>query len=355
MLVTQIVILGTILLVIPAVVGTVFVRMDSKQSGALWAWISGQMLLWAGFLVLSVPLILLQKSFTMVVNLYGLYMVLLMAIAIVIALFRKLIKKENIICGAKERGVLSKSSLITWIAFGVLLLLQMVLSVCLAYEEGDDAFYIAISTVTESSDTMYQTLPYTGLTTGLDARHGLAPFPIWIAFLARVSGMPAVSVAQIVLPVAVVLMTYAVYYLLARYLFAGQKKNIPFFMLLIALMFMFGGYSVYSAENFLLVRASQGKAVIANVIIPFLLYLLFVRMERLKRKERCGLLYWLLLAAVMAAGCLCSTLGTLLTCMVIGVIGLCTAVVYRRWTVLIPLGLCCAAPVMLALLYFGLR
>ena len=28
---------------------------------------------------------------------------------------------------------------------------------------------------------MYQKLPYTGMSTELDVRHGLAPFPIWIA------------------------------------------------------------------------------------------------------------------------------------------------------------------------------
>ena len=43
---------------------------------------------------------------------------------------------------------------------------------------------------------MYQKIPYTGMNTELDVRHGLAPFPIWIAWLARMTGISTVVVAK---------------------------------------------------------------------------------------------------------------------------------------------------------------
>ena len=202
---------------------------------------------------------------------------------------------------------------------------------------------------------MYQILPYSGLSTGLDARHGLAPFPIWIAYLARVAQMPAVSMAQLVVPVIIVGMAYGIFYLLAEYLFAENRKNIPLFMIFTEVLVLFGGYSNYSAENFLLVRATQGKAVIANVILPLLIWLLFVLMRHLQEEEKTGWAYWILLAVTMIAGCLCSTLGCLLTCMLLGVVGICIAVTYGRWKVLVPLALCCVVPMLFACAYFVLR
>ena len=65
-----------------------------------------------------------------------------------------------------------------WVLAGVLLLVQLVLAVLMVYGDGDDAYYVAISAAAEESGRMYQKIPYTGMHTELDVRHGLAPFPI---------------------------------------------------------------------------------------------------------------------------------------------------------------------------------
>lgn len=353
-MIIQIIILGILLLGIPVIVGTLFVKEEKGMHKLLFSWISGQVLLWAVFLLISVPLILKQQMFSDVKNLYNIAIGILMGAAVLLAVFRRR-KSTPSLSGHPSTEAVSKGRAALWIVFAVLLLLQLILGICLAYEEGDDAFYVAISTATESTEYMYRTLPYSGLTTQLDARHGLAPFPIWIAYLARMSGMVTVTVAQIAVPWVILLETYAIYYLLAKQLFRDKQGSIPFFMILVELMVMFGGYSLYSAENFLLVRASQGKAVIANIILPFLIYLFFLLAERLQEKKTFGIWRWVLLGATMMAGCLCSTLGTLLTVMLLGVIGFCMVICYRNWKILISLVACCVAPGGLALLYFVLR
>ncbi len=351
MLVIQILILSILLLAVPMLVGSLFTDSEKTNNGLIRYWISGQILLWAVFLLISVPLILKQKNFSLVQDLYNgsIFVFVLAAVLVnVVRLKRKKVARLE----ATPRKVWTKGQVFLWAVFGILLLLQLVLSVVLAYEEGDDAFYVAISTATAASDRMYQTLAYTGLATELDARHGLAPFPVWIAYLARMSGMIPVTVAQIAVPVVIILQTYAIYHLIAVQLFAENQKNVPLFLVLVEIMFLFGGYSVYSAENFLLVRATQGKAVIANVILPFLFYLMFLLAEKMQKKEGFGRWNWILLGATMLAGCLCSTLGILLTGMLIGVVGVCMAVVYRKWTVLLPLAFSCVIPGLLAVLYF---
>lgn len=346
MSVIQMILFSVVIFLIPAVAGMIFTG-ESRDSVRLpFVWVSGQILLWAGFQVISIPLILMEKSFSLVVFFFGIYTGIFFLLGLFVSAKRYPFEK-------KEKKA-DSGSIFLWTVFGALLILQLVLTVCMAYEEGDDAFYVAISSITESSDTMYCMLPYTGMTTGLDARHGLAPFPIWVAYLARLSGIPAVTVAQVALPVALILMAYAIYYLMAEQLFGEKKKNICLFMILTELLVLFGGYSVYSAENFLLVRASQGKAVIANIILPFLLYLMMVLLKKVQKHAQVKMRFWMLFAGTMISGCLCSTLATILTCMFVGIAGLCTAVSYRSWKVLFPMAACCVFPVAMALLYFVL-
>lgn len=361
----SIAVLCIILLLIPAMVGELL-RGVSKSAGELpFRWISGQILLWAGFQLICVPMILLEQNFSQLQRAFQLYTVLLLGVSFLVVLRRIWKRKRSGSSAACREASRPKSMQLpaprprSWyILWGIallLLLFQLLMIGFLAYEEGDDAFYVALSTITMDSDTMYRKLPYTGSATGLDARHGLAPFPMWIAYLAKTAGIPAATAAHIAAPIILVLIAYALYYLLGKKLLAERLQQLPFFFILAELMVLFGGYSVYSAENFLLVRTSQGKAVIANIILPFLLLLLLLLLEKLEKAEKIGFSHWLLLSMTMISGCLCSTLGSLLTCMLMGIVGICGAVCYRKWKLLLPMAICCVPPACYALLYFTIR
>ncbi len=352
MLVVQIAILAVMLMGIPFMVGSLFYNVDRDNSSYGFMWISGQMLLWAGFQMICVPMILLKKSFVTVQTCFNGYTIILVLLALLLYLVRKVKGKGKQGIGLK---VITKKEnkiyYILWGIFIILLVFQLVMACCMAYEEGDDAFYVAISTITLDSQDMYNKLPYTGGTTGLDVRHGLAPFPIWISYLAKLSGMPAVTLAQLALPMVLILMAYTIYYLLGKRLLIKHKKWLPLYMILVEWMVLFGGYSVYSAENFLLVRTAQGKAVLANIIIPFLFLLVFILLEKLQKEENARWQYWMLMVFVMISGCLCSTQGALLTCMLLGITGSCAAVCYRKWNILLWVGVSCLIPAGFAMAY----
>jgi hypothetical protein len=169
------------------------------------------------------------------------------------------------------------------------------------------------------------------------------------------SGMHAAMVAQVILAITILGMVYGIYYLIARRLCRENLKTLPFFMILVEFLTIFGGYSVYSVENFVLVRASQGKAVLAGIVLPFLFYLLMLLTDYIQENEKPGVMYWILILCTIMSGCLCSTLGTILTCMMLGMTGLCIALSYRKWRILIPMGCCCIVPAVMALLYFVIR
>lgn len=354
-MILQILILLLILLVLPVLVGSIFADVDRKNFQLPFRWVSGQLCLWAGFQLICVPMILLPKenSFFNMMLLYGVFTAAMLLFATGLWIRRRVkARAVNILHGFdRERDWIA---LLLWGLVLALLAVQLVLAVMLAYEEGDDAFYVAISSITAESGTMYEVLPYTGGSTGLDARHGLAPFPVWIAMLSRLSGLHSAAIAQTVLPVVLILMAYAIYYMIGRRLFGGGHRRLPLFLLFLELLVVFGGQSLYTAENFLLVRTAQGKAVLADIVIPFLFLLLLVLFEKAQQGEGTDGKDWLLLAMTMTAGCLCSTQGALLTCMLLAVAMACGAVCYRRWKLLPLTAACCVVPAGFALLYLFL-
>lgn len=351
MLAFQILILGIILLVIPVVAGSLFLGMDRRTTNLPFAWVSGQMLLWAGFQLITVPLVLKEEEFTKVVYLFSGYMILLVILALLRLLVRK--KKGVVVLRPVEEASEKpgKSCYILWALFWGVFIFQLVQAFRLAYADGDDAYYVAISTITEEADTMYRKLAYTGGATSLDVRYGLAPFPLWISFLARVSGMRTVSVAQVIVPPVLIAMAYAVFYLVGSRLYARNKERVPMFMIFVELLVLFGNYSIYTAERFLIERSRQGKAALCSLIIPLLIFLLLLLMEKIQDDKKVALGYWVIMLCSMIAACLCSTLGTLLVSMLVGITGLCAAISYRRWKILIPLAGCCIPCVIFALLY----
>lgn len=347
MLIFQTLFLGILLLVIPTLVGAIFAGVDKNVKKIPFQWITGQLLLWAGFQFFCVPLVLKERSFREMTIVFTVYMAVLLSFAVIVLIKRK--KKLRL--QTPEPSKNSKLYYILWAIFWAVLMFQLIQAVEMTYGDGDDAFYVAVSTSTVDSDTMYRKIPYTGKTTELDVRHGLAPFPIWIAYLAKITGVRAVSVAHIAVPLALIPMTYAIYYLLATKLFPRKKEAVPLFLILTELLVLFGDYSFYTVENFMLARSRQGKAALGSIIIPALILLLLILMEKLQAKHKVPIGYWMLLTAAMTAGCLCSSLGALLVCMLIGITGLCAAGCYRRWGILVPMALCCLPSVIYGGLY----
>lgn len=336
MIVVRLIWLAVLTLALPMWVGHCFAAVDKSHKNAVFLWISGQMLLWAGFQVICVPVILLEGHFRHVMIGYSVYLLVLLVLATVFW-FRN---PRGLRPVRQEKTAKSeKTEVLLWVIFAVLLLIQLVLAVVMVYGDGDDAYYVAISTAAQESGKMYQKIPYTGMNTELDVRHGLAPFPIWIAWLAQMTGISTVVVAKTLLPVVLISMTYGVFYLLgSRILFSGQ--SVPLFLICTEVLVMFGDYSFYTVENFMIARSRQGKAALGSILIPMIFFLLLWLFRRLQEEKKITVGFWMLLGAVMISCCLASTMGALLACMLMGVAGICGAVCYKRFRLLLPLAAC---------------
>ena len=77
----------------------------------------------------------------------------------------------------------------------------------------------------------------------------------------------------------------------------------------------------------------------------------FLELLKIQEEQKITVGFWVLLGSVMTACCLASTMGALLACMLVGTAGLCGAVSYRKWKLILPLIGCCIPCIVYAGMY----
>lgn len=259
--------------------------------------------------------------------------------------------KEVVIEVSKNKKI---ENVILWIMFGVIVLFQLIQAIRLTFPDGDDAYYVGTASFGVSIPQMYSRIPYTGATTQFDTRHCLAPFPYFIAFLSRMSGIEVGVIAHCILPVAFILFAYGIYYLIAKEL-CREAREVSLFMLVVSVLLMFGNYSVYSMETFLMTRIRQGKASLGGFAIPMGFYLLYMFVKKIEGKKQEKLVLALLLGCNGLVAALFTTMGNFIYPCMLTVGGLCICFGKKRWKSIFWIVLSCVPSVVMAALYFIIR
>lgn len=337
----QIIMLILLLGIIPLCVGLIPVNLIERQHRSFGVtYIAGFLTTLALFQLITVPIVVWHdRGFRLVVPLFSILTVLLGMIGVFMTwragkkepfsgsgemfpLFRFFFKKEDDDSrkeirnrGAKEEGLL-------WILVILLISFQMFMAFTLTSFDGDDAYYVVQSVLADETDTLYRVLPYTGLSTSLDLRHSLAVFPIWIAYIARMSGVHATIVAHSVLPLVLIPLTYWIYLEIGKKILKRELHRLPIFMIFIAVMQIFGNVSIYTGSTFFLTRTWQGKSLLGNVVLPAIIWLVLwiFDSDNYEKESRVGL--WALLVITNFVAALSSTASVFLVAMLIGVTGL---------------------------------
>lgn len=335
----------------------------------------GYILMWAVFQLIAVPIVLRAGKFRQVELIFEVAcLTFAIAGAFLFLLRLRAGLWESIALRGKEvlRGLKSRkgfAAMFLWAVFLGSLLFQMAQAYRLAYADGDDAYYIPISTAANLGGGMYAVDSYTGAPTTLDMRHGLAPFPIWVSFIAAKCGVNAAVAAHSLMPLVLIPVTYVLYLeigkLLCRDVVSGKGDKdkmqadrdvlLPVFMVFVSLLQIWGNYSIYPASTFLLTRTRQGKAALGNVILPFLLLFLYKMAEEVKEQGRTGMRNVLWMAAAMTAGCLCSTMAGFLCGMLVMMTVLLLFILYRKPRIVWQGLLSCVPGIVYSLLYLWMR
>ena len=232
--------------------------------------------------------------------------------------------------------------LFVWLPAALVMIFQIVMYIRMESFDGDDAYYVVQSLLTGETDTLYRIKPYTGLSTGMDLRHALASIPVWIAYLARVSGIHSTIIAHSVIGILLIPVVYCIYYNCARMFFGKDYKRIGAFMLFISLMYLFGNVSIYTRETFMLTRTWQGKSMLANIVfgaIVWLMTAIFKAGEEEEERQTLG--YWIVLFMLSIVAAMCSTAGVFLVALAIAAYGITLAVFYKDAQIALRLMITC--------------
>lgn len=328
--------------------------------------------------LITVPCILLVKydSFLVMVKLFTAVLAAAVALGIGVGVWSY--KKGDSAIGIPgfRLGAMGWEERAGWLVFFALIFWQLYKAFTLASFDGDDAEYVAQSLVTWQSNTMYLIKPYTGGTTSLDIRHSLAVLPIWVAYIGRMSGVHTTILNHSILPFVWIPLTYIVFYEIGSHLFKDKKEHLPFFMIIMALVQIFGNVSIFTNETFFLTRTWQGKAVAASFVIPVTIWLLLwifdgkedgekgkgINRARgngkrtaggMQRGQTAGL-WALLVLANMAAG-VCTSMVCFLNVVLIGAAAFWLMIAERKFSVLVKAGLACIPNGIYMLLYLFLH
>ena len=323
------------LFVIPMIIGVIpaFV-LERRQKTLSTIYLSGWLIMGAVFQLIAVPFVMYKKSLTDLIFTYSAIIGIFVIGGLLFYIFGILHDGADEFFSFPDLNALKKDG-IYWGLYIVLLVFQMVMSVCMMSPDGDDAYYVVHAVIADQKDTMYLQNAYTGWHGALDARHVLAPFSMFYAMLARNSGISATIVAHTIIPPVLILITYLIYYKIGRQLFRKKKDLVPVFMVLISLIQLFGNTSVYTNETFFLTRTWQGKSILANIALPGALYVLFMISRKTEKKiiEHNSVVagWFVMLFLTNLVGALASSLGLLLLSVLEGVCGILIAIRNKRF------------------------
>ena len=345
----------------------------------------GYLLMFALLEIVGIPVMLLSvyHGYSRMVVLYAVLQVLGAGAGYGLWIYRK--KKEQCRFGAvKEMNRFAwlqrepydnREGRILLVLFLLLVGFQLYMAFTRASFDGDDAYYVVQALTAQQTDTLYRIDPNRGVSMPLDARHALALFPIWEAFVGTMCGIHATIMAHSVAPLLLIPLTYLIYYEIGRELFWNNKRLLPMFLTLMALWQMFGNVSIYTTETFFLTRTWQGKSFAGNFIIPagFWIFLCLFRendcgtlqkmdsdiedaAEAKSRKIRSGNRggLWMMLTLLNLAAGASSSLAVLLSCALTMGLGVLLTIRSRRFRNLICAGLSCALGGAYVLLYMML-
>lgn len=253
------------------------------------------------------------------------------------------------VCTAAFGKWLLHAAGIEWLLFFILLAFQLYKAVAYASFDGDDAYYVVESLIAQEADVMYRILPLTGGSTGLDVRHAMAVFPMWVAFVSTRAGMHATIVSHVLMPLVLIPLAYLLYYEIGRNIM--RRENLPVFMIIMAFFQMFGNVSIYTNETFFLTRTWQGKAVAGALVIPALFWVFLLLYDKGVRKERAEAGLWILLVGINMTAGVCSSIAVFLVCILIAAAAFCLAVVERDWKILFKVGAACVPNVIYMAVY----
>lgn len=297
------------MLILPTLGGIPICALIKKRYTLSSAFMLGLLSEFAFCQLIFVPLVLIRLSFVSSANVLLIFIITMAFLGA--RLYWTYIRKGRETLPPKEPESRDIADIIFFI--GMLALIAFILynTVVLQHTDDDDSRFVVNAVDMMRTNKLFLTDPATGA--GLDywkgelAKDVTSPWAIYPACIARWTGVRVVAVFHSLIPVQVVTLASFVYYALAERLFPGERMNKSMFVIFVWMVNLYGYYSLYCGETFLMTRGWQGKSIVAGVGIPAMIMLfLDVYQDQTQRSS------YVLLILLNLAMCLLSGMGIMI-------------------------------------------
>lgn len=328
-------------LLIPTLIGYLFTRylkVDNKDNIAL-NFTMGFIIVLGVFQPVILVAIYLKISLTLLT-------IVTKTIWIVLSVVSLFLNWKRVIQSIKKVPLICKSFNIFMVAAILLIIVQAYVYVGYEHVDDDDAFFVATASTAIANDNLYIQSPYSGADyKSLPTRYILSPFSIYYAVMSNLTDIHPSVYAHLFLPIILLIFVYLTYYLWGKEWFSNSE-SLGIFIILISFMNIFGNYSEFTTQSFLLFRLWQGKAFLAAGIIPYVLYLCY----KIRKEDKARVLWITLLLSTSAASHV-SSMGIFLAPIVIGVFAVVDSIVRRRVNKLPAFFICCLPCILCGVIY----
>lgn len=295
-----------ILVVIPVVIGSGWTRkMIIKSVGekAVCSHMMGFFTMLAVWQLLVVPLAFLRVRYIVICGIYAGILLIISGISVkwlyISNVFHSVcVHESNNNMTRKQKE--SQFSFVYKTVFLALLLLQVYFAVFYSRTYMSDDGYAVFSAMAIEDGYILMSDPSTGIAQSFTAQwvQRLVQTELYFpGFISLISGIDAAAVCHTVLYAFVTLAGYEVYYLIAFDIFKHDEDR-WLFLMFVSLLYIFGYHSHYSLTFRMLGPNDEGKAILAVVMTPFILWLMRRMLQEGYSRGTCLQLMMLSLAAV---------------------------------------------------------
>lgn len=331
------------LMIVPCFIGLNIIKI-AKKDNVFLAYIVGILIEFLVFEILAVPFTFLKFSFNSLKWAWTIIIILLTIISIIKNKmnFRKIIN-NNLDDVKKNPKILN-------IIFLILVLFQAYMGFTYMYEDYDDSNFVAKATIAKDTNTLFV---YNDIGEKYDVfptRHVFSPFPYWTATISELTYSHPAIIAHTIFPVIFIGLGYSLYYLIGIALFKNNKEKVFTFLIILCILYIFGKYSRYAIFVRLLGRSWQGKSLLANIILPFILYIFLEYIG--DSEEKFG---WFLFFITLWAGDLLSSMSLFLPLISSGILVVLFAIKDKNIKYIFKFIPCCIPNLVYGIMYFIIK
>lgn len=234
------------------------------------------------FEIINIPFILIFKQNTPI--LYIIFLIMNIVFLGLSYIIKSNDKKYNLVNRLKtiNRVKINANTIFCLLAI-LTISAQICASTFLFKEDADDAFYVSWANKAKELENLYDTDPSVGIEEStFDKTYIFNTWEIYGGFIARTFNINTATLFHTAYQIVFIILAYIAYYLVLKK--SLKKENIGLGIFILSLVFLFTGVSAKFKGSFLLGRIYQGKSVLLNIIIPFIIYQ-FINYEKMDKNN----------------------------------------------------------------------